>query len=233
MGVGLYLTGRCRAAADDEVWLDRVHSWLEENAGEPLEKVRLGRDGRDNPAVAATLHPCAEDLEITVSGPGRVAATAKTSGAGPGYHVYLCDLLGRLGDAMAIDWDGPSAEEGTGDETGYFHTGDPKALEDAFLHWLRGLVGIIAEGLGNDYQWLMISMAIGHHYHHHGPLVTPMGPRGLEWLRPSPRNPRGGSTCSPGGRPASAPRSTWGGPWRGCGGTSAGGPRWTRTRAAC
>jgi hypothetical protein len=198
MGVGLYLTGRYRAAADDtEAWLDRVRSWLEERAGEPLEKVRLGRDGGDNPAVVATLHPCAEDLEITVLGPGRVVATGKTSGAGPGYHVYLCDLLHRLGEDLAITWEAPDPGSGEGGEAGYFHTGDARALEEDFLQWLHEVVVIVIEGLENDYQWLMISMAIGHHYRHHGPLVTPMGPRDLDWLRAVAEDPRRGIDLFP------------------------------------
>jgi hypothetical protein len=183
MGVGLCVTGRSREAAKDaEDWLDRVRSWLEESAGEPLEWARLGRDGEDRPAVLACLHPCAEDVEIAIDGPGRVVATAKTSTVGPGYHAFVCELLHRLGDALAIDWDAPGDEPGGGDETGYFHAGDPQALEDAFLDWLRGVVRLVTEGLEQDYQWMMISMAIGHHYHHHGPLVTPMGPRDLRWL---------------------------------------------------
>jgi hypothetical protein len=190
MGVGLYLTGRWRTTRDDpEAWLGRVQSWLEEHAGEPLESVRLGRDGEDHPAVLVNLHPCAEDFEIVVPEAGRVAASAKTSTVGPGYHAFLCDLLHRLGEAMDIDWDAPEDESGTGDETGYFHTGDPGALEGEFLEWLSGVAKLVAEGLEQDCQWMMISMAIGHHYHHHGPLVTPMGPRDVRWLEAVAEDP--------------------------------------------
>src|SRR5262249_8501108 len=160
--LGLYLTGRYRAAAEDtETWLDRARSWLEENAGEPLESVRLGPDDRDSPAVIASLHPCAEDVEMVVPEPGRIAVSAKTSTVGPGYHACLCDVMHRLGDALAIDWDGSGDEAGPGDETGYFRTGDPRALEDEFVRWLRGVMQVVGEGLARDYQWMMISMAIG------------------------------------------------------------------------
>jgi hypothetical protein len=177
--------------------LDRVESWIEQHAGEPLEKVRLGRDGEDRPAVVANLHPSAEDVEIAVPEPGRVVVSAKTSTVGPGYHAFLCDLLHRLGDAMDIDWDGPADDSGSRDETGYFHTGDRQALEDEFLRWLRGVVTVIVDGLEDEYQWLMISMAIGHHYHHHGPLVTPMGPRDLHWLGAVAEDPRRGIDLFP------------------------------------
>jgi hypothetical protein len=183
VGLGLYLTGRYGAAAEEpETWLDRLRSWLEEHAGEPLESVRIGQDDRDSPAVIVNLHPCAEDVEMVVPEAGRLVVSAKTSTVGPGYHAYLCDLMHRLGDALAIDWDAPGDESDTGDETGYFSDGDPRALEEEFLEWLRGVLQVVTEGLTRDYQWMMISMAVGHHYHHHGPLVTPMGPRDLRWL---------------------------------------------------
>jgi hypothetical protein len=174
-----------------------VRSWLEEHAGEPLESVRLRQDDRESPAVIVDLHPCAEDVEIVVREPGRVAVSAKTSTVGPGYHGYLCDLLHRLGGALAIDWDGPGDGPDTGDETGYFHTGDLQALEDKFLNWLGGVVQIVTEGLTRDYQWMMISMAIGHHYRHHGPLVTPLGPRDLHWLEAVAEDPDRGIDLFP------------------------------------
>ncbi len=198
MGVGLLLTGRYGATPGDaEGWLDRLQSWFEQHAGEPLVRVGLGRDSEDNPVVLANLHPSAEDVEIAVPEPGRLVVSAKTLTVGPGYHAFLCDLLHRLGDAMAIDWERAADEPGSGDETGYFHTGDRQALEDEFLRWLRGVVTIIADGREENYQWLMISMAIGHHYHHHGPLVTPMGPRDLHWLEAVASDPRLGIDLFP------------------------------------
>lgn len=198
MGVGLYLTGRWPAHRDDpQAWLERAQSWLEAHAGEPLEFVRLGRSGEDHRALLLGLHPCAEDVEIAIPEPGRVIATAKTSTVGPGYHAFLCDLLHRLGDAMDIEWPVPGDESGAGDETGYFDTGDHRALEEEFLRWLRGVSALVTEGLEQDYQWMMISMAIGHHYHHHGPLVTPMGPRDLAWLGAVAEDPARGIDLFP------------------------------------
>ena len=98
---------------------------------------------------------------------------------------------------MDIGWEAPEPESDAGDETGYFHTGDHRALEEEFLRWLRGVAKIVTEGLAEDYQWLMISMAIGHHYHHHGPLVTPMGPRGLDWLEAVAEDPARGIDLFP------------------------------------
>lgn len=198
MGLGLNLTGRFHDDRDDpETWLERIRSWLEANAGEPLEAIRSGQDPRDRTAVLASLHPCAEDLHLTVPEPGLLVASAKTSGVGPGYHIYLCELLHRLGDDLGIAWDAPDNSTGDGDETGYFHTADTAALEAEFLAWLRGVVQLVADGLRDDYQWLMISMAIGHHYHHHGPLVTPTGPRGLDWVRTVALDPARGIDLFP------------------------------------
>ncbi len=198
MGVGLLLTGRFGATPHDaEAWLERMGSWLDQHGGEPLARVRLGRGREDKPAILADLHPGAEDVEIAVSGPGRVVVSAKTLTVGPGYHAFLCDLLHRLGDAIDIDWDAPDDDPDSRDETGYFHSGDRQALEDEFLRWLSGVTKVIVDGLENDYQSLMISMAIGHHYHHHGPLVTPVGPRDLHWLGAVAEDPRRGIDLFP------------------------------------
>ena len=56
---------------------------------------------------------------------------------------------------------------------------------------------LVTEGLAEDYQWMMISMAIGHHYHHHGPLVTPMGPRDVPWLEAVAEDPTRGIDLFP------------------------------------
>lgn len=183
MGVGFYLTGRIGGdRADPEAWLARVRSWFEEHCGEPLEGVRLGRDREGNPTLFASLHPCAEDLEIIVPEHATVVATGKTSTVGPGYHIFACDLLGRLGVDLGIAWDEPDDEAGTGDETGYFHDGDRGAVEEEFLRWLRSIALVVAENIGQGYREMMISMPMGHRYPHHGPLVTPLGSRDLAWL---------------------------------------------------
>ncbi len=53
------------------------------------------------------------------------------------------------------------------------------------------------EGLDRDYHWMMISMAIGHQYPHHGPLVTPMGPRAVDWLEAVAADPSRGIDLFP------------------------------------
>ncbi len=192
MGVGIDVTGRCRAlAADSERWFERARSWIEQHAGEPMESVRPGRAGDDHPAVLATLHPCAEDLEIAHLGAGRVRVRAKTSTVGPGYHAYLLDLLVRFGNDLAVVWE--TSEEGAG----VVEIADRQTIEAEFLDWLGGVARVVREGLDRDYHWMMISMAIGHQYPHHGPLVTPMGPRGVDWLEAVAADPSRGIDLFP------------------------------------
>lgn len=202
MGVGLYLIGRFDPGFDggsgpSEDRLALITAWFEEHGGEPLEGVRLGEGHEGIPTAFACLHPCAEEVELSMPEPGVLVASAKTSTVGPGYHAHLCGLLHRLGDDLNIAWDGPDDEEGTGDETGYFHTGDRAALEAEMLLWLRSTASVVKEGLEGDYREMMLSMPTGHRYPHHGPLVTPLGPRDLAWLEGVLEDPRRGIDLFP------------------------------------
>jgi hypothetical protein len=44
---------------------------------------------------------------------------------------------------------------------------------------------------------LMVSMPMGHHYGHHGPIVTPLGPRDRAWLEAVAADPRRGLDLFP------------------------------------
>src|SRR4051812_16390482 len=154
MGVGIYLIGRFGESAAGgsglaEGRLARIAAWFEEHVveGDPLVGVRLGEDREGTPAAFVGLHPCAEEVELSMPGPATLVASAKTSTAGPGYHAYLCDLLHRLGDDLGIAWDGPDDEAGTGDGTGYFYSGDRAALEAEMLLWFRSTAAVVKGGL--------------------------------------------------------------------------------------
>lgn len=199
MGVGVYLQGHgAEVARDADTWFERLVSWLDEHAGEPLlDPARLVRDGQGNPIVTVALHPCAEDMEIRLAGPGRLVARGKTSGAGPGYHIYLCDLLDRIGGELNVHWLPPDDGSGEDDAGGFFRNRDVAALEDEFLMWLRQVARVVLERLTQDYSSLMISMPLGHSYPRVTSLVTPMGPRDREWLAAVADGPRRGIDIFP------------------------------------
>jgi hypothetical protein len=200
MGVGFWLTGTIPSTASDEgedsEWLQRAETWLRKHAGAPLEQLRRGVDHEGRAGVFAQLHPAAEELEILVPEKGRMIATNKTSTVGPGYHIWVCDLVRQLGVDLRVTWDpeGSVEDDGSLDETGYFYKRDPVAVEEEMLKWLRGMVRMI---LDREFEWLMVSMPLGHHYSSAGPMVTPLGPRGGEWLDAVSVDPRMGTDIFP------------------------------------
>ena len=188
MGVGLYLTGES-AAQRPETWLASAQNCLSGLAADMLLESRPTSDSDDHPGIAVLLHPCAEDLEILVPEIGRVIASAKTSTVGPGYHIFLCELLKRFGEEMGIRWDDPGEDGDTGDETGYFHTGDASAVEREMCRWLGSVASIVVEQLEQDGTSFMVCMPLGRGYPHETGIVTPTGPRDLEWFRRAAASP--------------------------------------------
>jgi hypothetical protein len=196
MGVGLQLTGRYGAGEGwgpaPEDWLADVADWLRANSGEPFRSVQQEESGDGDPTLLLSLHPVAPDVQIAVPESGGVVVSAKTSSVGPGYHIYLCDLLRRLGTDFDITWDALDEEDG-GDETGYFHNGDAEAVAEEMLNWLQSMAALVHENLrGGEYRWLMVSMGMGHRFEQFGPVVTPLGPRDDAWFAAVVRDPRRG-----------------------------------------
>jgi hypothetical protein len=187
MGVGLYLTGTFPSEIGDTSiaaeWLARVAAWLEGHEEEPLMVCQQGQNSSDHPTLFVQIHPCAEDVEISVPDAGLCLVSAKTSTAGPGYHIFLCELLHELGAAFQIEWDTP-AEEIEADETGYFFRRDAGAVRAEMLRWLSAVSGIVLENCpeGGDEGVRMVSMPLDRSYPDQEGIVTPTGPRSRAWF---------------------------------------------------
>jgi hypothetical protein len=204
MGVGIYLAGRYEPRrASAEQWLQRVGDWIDEDlAGDPVwgnlpTTTHQGQRGDGEPALFGNFYPENEAAELFVPQPGRMIVSAKTSILGPGYHIALCQILKRMGEDMGIGWEPPDEDEGTGDETGYFHTGDKAALEEEMLRHLRALARILDENLRADGSFEMsLSMPMDHSFEG-GPIKTIVGVRDAEWLRRVQAEARNGSDLFP------------------------------------
>jgi hypothetical protein len=203
MGVGLYLTGRygrgglfSRAEAPRS-WLERAEAWIQENSGETLLMAHQGQDPDGRPALLVQLHPAAEEVWLIGVGGGAVHISAKTSTVGPGYHVYVCDLLRGLGSALGVTWDPPNPRTGVGDETGYFQTTDPAAVEREMLAWLKQVAHELLHAHRQRASDLQLGMASGHIYRHDGVVATPMGPRDLAWAEAVAADPHRGIDLFP------------------------------------
>lgn len=201
MGVGLMLSGRYEDDAGDaapEVWLERIASWLEGHEEEPLMLCHVGVNQNDLPALFLQVHPCAEDIEIAIPAVGQIMVAAKTSTAGAGYHIYLCDLLNQLGEQLGIEWDTVNEEDGVGDDTGYFLHGNTETVREEMLRWLSALARVIVESAGDgDTHIRMVSMPLNYGYPDRDAILTPLGPRSLDWFRDLVDDPEKGIAFFP------------------------------------
>ena len=107
--------------------------WVEELVREHLEE----RGGwvdllRRSDRIALALHP-AEERAVIWLDRDRLGGQARTSGAGPGYHVAIVELLEFLAERLRLGWQ-------VEDPTGYWETRDRGALERAMVEHLKGVV---------------------------------------------------------------------------------------------
>ena len=84
------------------------------------------------------MHPAADPVEFSFVERGSVIVTATTSTAGPGYHIFACDLLKRLGEELGLEWDAANDDTAL-DDAGYFHSGDRTAPARHMEAWLGTL----------------------------------------------------------------------------------------------
>jgi len=80
------------------------------------------------------LHPAAGPFRITAYRYGRLVLSAATTGAGPGYHEYVCEIARNLERTLGIQW---VSRLGEGDWTTFWDSGDSQAVKMAMLIWLH------------------------------------------------------------------------------------------------
>src|SRR6476660_1066141 len=118
MGVGLCLIGTYPSdpvGHSSSDWLEQVAAWIEGHEEEPIMMCQTETAENDESILFVRIHPCAEDVEFRAPEPGVCIVSAKTSTAGPGYHIFLCDLLRDLGAHFHVTWDEPDDDGETGD----------------------------------------------------------------------------------------------------------------------
>ncbi|MBK7861064.1 MAG: hypothetical protein IPJ65_21140 [Archangiaceae bacterium] len=182
MGLGLYLHGAALEPRD--ALLEQMESYVEKNHAGVLRGSRVGENDRGHRALWLSLHPAEEDVELSVMGKKKVIAAARTSGAGPGYHAFVCDLLDELAEHHALRWQAVDPTDETGDETGYFHHRDRKKLETEMVGWLRAVARSLASGPEDAWKDLAISMPASVPTFEVLGAATALGPRDLTfWKR--------------------------------------------------
>ena len=187
MGLGVHVTGkppkkgflpiRRKAGAV----LENIGQAVDDAVTDPLLR-RLMSIERSENGLHVRLHPGEEDVLFTAV-KGRIEVQAKTSSAGPGYHVMLVELLEEVGGRTGVAWSWEGRGDGEGDTTGYHEHRDFGKLRQAMLEWLATVADQLlradAEGADN----FRICLPVGG-----GPVgpyfaLAPMGELTREWCR--------------------------------------------------
>ncbi|HKW65238.1 MAG TPA: hypothetical protein VJN89_21985 [Candidatus Acidoferrum sp.] len=157
--------------------------WLHEKCSDLLPKTRNGFV-ESSPTLFCLFHPAAEEVELSLIDPEHLVASANTSTVGPGYHIYLCDLLKQWANDFHASWQ-QSDEESSDywDETEYFFTGDQQRVFDNMTNWLEALANTFFEKpiKLNDYG-NALCMPMDVQFESQQMAITPLGPRDREWL---------------------------------------------------
>ncbi|MFL5641780.1 MAG: hypothetical protein ACJ771_05500, partial [Chloroflexota bacterium] len=82
-----------------------VETWLRSTFPDAVRSIERPVREQGEAELTVELHPAAPPLVITASDTGRVAVTATTDVAGPGYHRFVGRVLERLGNDLAIGWE--------------------------------------------------------------------------------------------------------------------------------
>lgn len=183
MALSLTLTATVTRArmsiSDQRDWLARASTWFEA-VGDAVLDAHLDRDAENRPHLRILCHSAAETIDVRLSRSGRLKLVAKTSPAGPGYHRFLCDLSRQFANDFEFQWEPPPGDHDPGC---YFMNGDHQRLEALFQHWLSSRCQQLlpkVRGHGGQYS---LGLPRGIRYLHPGPVLTPMGPKPLAWLK--------------------------------------------------
>lgn len=143
------------------------------------------------------LFPVAEPLEIETGPGGRLRLTTKTSNVGPGYHRWLCQVIRRLGEELEVEWLDYNEDHDPGDETGFFFHGDAAVVDAEMLKWLEAVAGQLEQFGDSGMLGLQLNLPINPTFEHPGDVLTPLGPRSMDWVRRVKRDPRAGIDIFP------------------------------------
>ncbi|MFL5721218.1 MAG: hypothetical protein ACJ778_12165 [Chloroflexota bacterium] len=160
-----------------------VETWLRSTFPDAVRSIERPVREQGEAELTVELHPAAPPLVITASDTGRVAVTATTDVAGPGYHRFVGRVLERLGNDLAIGWERGAQEvdDPLSDATGMTFAERPGA-ERSYLNWLgRSLVDARARSAGSGAP-TPIGLPADTRYHLDGVIHTALGPRDMGWL---------------------------------------------------
>jgi hypothetical protein len=190
MGVGLHMLGVVAPGTGGAAALaPEVAAELREAAVRALpllaDYARVVRERAEDTDsdLLVRLHPAEEEAHVSAH-QGHVLLSARTNGAGPGYHAFLVRLMDEVARAGRVRWlaQAEIADESFGDDTGYFAARDFAALQAEMLRWLRNVGESISGGEVGDGPWLL-SLPVGTPIPSDDPAAfAPTGRYSVEWL---------------------------------------------------
>jgi len=184
LAIGLRLLAKLASLSrEPEQLMKDIANWVLRKCPDLLPQITQGKVN-DSPAIFFRLHPGAEDVELSLIDPEHVVVSASTSAVGPGYHIFLVSLLKDLAHDFQTSWQRSEDESREyDDETGYFFTGDEQQVFAHMTRWLQSLAKVFFDGrLDPDSTGVILSMSPDTHFESDELAITPLGPRGREWI---------------------------------------------------
>lgn len=142
----------------------------------PLQEWFSAWPGKDS--IAVSLFPIEENVEFSREGE-RLACSAKTSTAGPGYHAYLNEFLDALAVALGLAWQ--EADADWEDETGYRKSRAFGGLQDAMALFVKQLAQIVLTKIDDFETPILLGMPVGFAPRSKAFIASPKGEWSREW----------------------------------------------------
>lgn len=198
MALGVKLKGKLKRSllarlgkpkpADDT--LKEMKCWVLEYSSHLNPAVWI-QSQNDKPTLFCWLHPAAENLVISFLDSEYFTVSANTTSVGPGYHIFVGEMLHGLTHHFDIVWDKPTEEYC--DEIAYLYTRDQEQVFDSMSTWLRILVGHFFDNDPKD-VWIQkrLALPVNVRFSSDAIALTPMGPRDIEWVKKTAEDGRNG-----------------------------------------
>jgi hypothetical protein len=185
VAIGIHLLAKLGSPAKETgPVVKEIADWFRQKCAELDPKIHQGKVG-ELPSVFLKLHPGAEEAALTLIDPEHVGISATTSSVGPGYHIFLVNLLQEWAREFKASWlHAKNNSPEFGDETGYFISGDDRDVFRHMTDWLQKLAKSFFDGtLDPGSTGINLSMPASTHFEGTQPALTALGPRDREWLR--------------------------------------------------
>ncbi len=184
MSLGLRLLAKLPASAlDREQLMNRIEDWVRQKYSGMSPRTRQGVV-ESSPTVFCLFHPAAEEVELTLMKTEYLVVSANTATVGPGYHVFLTSMLQDWAQDFHASWERPEeSSEDYGDETDYFFSGDEGRLVENVACWLQAVANTFFDGsLEEADRGIALCMPMDPQFEADEIAITPLGPRGRDWL---------------------------------------------------